>query len=235
MPSGVRRPSEHTIVGERVGLLGLESFDLYGVAIPKLSQEFLLADLSVEGELTDGEDFGPVDGKHPTMLDYYPGIRPGGVLNDQRVSIVYSARDGVVSVDVPSDETLNSIMISSDSAADIFTECAISGTIDPCGDDFFFHGVFGPGTIGSMSFGSIMEPGLAEEFLLNDLSVVGGIVTAAGPVGFRDADLIYISLPEPSSSVLLLIGFAVLATWDGLRLARRHMDRKTPWRLIKKY
>ena len=214
--SGTRKLSDHTIVRDAIVPLGFESFSLVGVAEPLLTEDFLLADLSVKGALTNGEEFGPADGDRPTMLTYYPGIRPGGLVNDQRLSIIYDANNGNVSLDVPPGQELTSISIVSDSSSPIFTRCAIRGSIDPCGDTSFFHATF-RGTFRSMSFGSIMEPELLEEFLLRDLSVVGSIAAASGGGAFRDADLIYVPVPEPCSIALLTLGSLFLAPFCRFR------------------
>ena len=76
-------------------------------------------------------------------------------------------------------------------------------------DHDLFQGTFG-GQVDrftSWTFGTAAETGLAEPFVLADLSVVAGI----GDGTITDADLIYIPVPEPSTCVLLSAGLAVLA------------------------
>ena len=209
-PDGLRKASQYTIGRDFVDPHGSSgSFSFGTIASPMLSEEFLLADLTAQGSLTDGSEFGPADGARPTMLDYYPGIGADGTLNDQQLSIVYDAGNGNVSLDVPPGQELSSIFIRSDSSAPIFTECAISGSIDPCGDTSFFHATFG-GTFSSLSFGPILEPGLPQEFLVNDLSVLGSTAGASAGSAFRQADFIYIPIPEPSSAGLLWFGLGAI-------------------------
>ena len=59
------------------------------------------------------------------------------------------------------------------------------------------------------------QPGLTEEFVLNDLTVVGSL---AGGGVLGDVDLVYI--PEPSSLALLGFG-AALGVATLLRIRRR--------------
>ena len=56
-------------------------------------------------------------------------------------------------------------------------------------------------SFGSLSFGNVAQPGLSEDFVLNDLTVLGSL---AGGGDLGDVDLIYI--PEPSALVLLTLG-----------------------------
>jgi hypothetical protein len=49
----------------------------------------------------------------------------------------------------------------------------------------------------------VAQPGLSEEFVANDLTVVGSL---AGGGGLGEVDLIYV--PEPSAMVLLAMGLA---------------------------
>ncbi len=54
---------------------------------------------------------------------------------------------------------------------------------------------------GSLSFGLVAQTGLSEEFVANDLTVVGSL---AGGGDLGAVDLIYV--PEPSTLVLLTLG-----------------------------
>ena len=93
--------------------------------------------------------------------------------------------------------------INIDSAAGIFTGDAaqnLGGSFDNDADNNIFKATFGS-SFGSLSFGNVAQPGLAEEFVLNDLTVVGSL---AGGGALGDVDLIYV--PEPETFVLLTLG-----------------------------
>ena len=62
-------------------------------------------------------------------------------------------------------------------------------------------------SFGSLSFGNVAQTGLSQEFVLNDLTVVGSL---AGGGDLGNVDLIYV--PEPTTAVLLGTGL-LLFTW----------------------
>jgi hypothetical protein len=129
----------------------------------------------------------------------------GGQKEDAQTSVVYDANTGEVSVDAPAGVELTSINI--DSAADIFTGAAaqsLGGSFDNDADGNIFKATFGS-SFGSLTFGRVAQPGLSEEFLLGDLTVVGSL-DGGGDLG--EVDLVYV--PEPSS--LLMLAVALLAT-----------------------
>jgi hypothetical protein len=135
----------------------------------------------------------------------YAAIAPGGRRGDPRTSIVYDARSGELAVDAPSGTDLTSINI--DSAAGIFTgEAAanLGGSFDNDADNNIFKATFGS-SFGSISFGNVAQAGLAEQFVLNDLTIVGSL---AGGGALGDVDLIYIR--EPGTVLLTLLGMASL-------------------------
>ena len=143
----------------------------------------------------------------------YAAIQPNGQIGDGQTSVVYSPATGEFSVDAPEGVELTSINI--DSAAGIFTgnEAAnLGGSFDNDADGNIFKATFGS-SFGSLSFGNVLRPGLSEEFVLGDLSVVGSL-TGGGDLG--NVDLVYV--PEPASACLLAIGQAV---------ALSHLRRKT--------
>ena len=131
-------------------------------------------------------------------------VAAGGQEGDSQTSVIYNATTGELSVDAP-DVELTSINI--DSAAGIFTGDAaqnLGGSFDNDADDNIFKATFGS-SFGSLSFGRVAQAGLAEEFLLSDLTVVGSLARG-GDLG--EVDLIYV--PEPSALVLLLVGLAIV-------------------------
>ena len=141
----------------------------------------------------------------------YGAIAQGGNIDDAQTSIVYNASTGEISVDAPTGQELTSINI--DSAAGIFTgESAenLGGSFDNDADANIFKATFGS-SFGSLSFGDVAQPALEEQFLLDDLTVVGSL---AGGGDLGNVDLVYV--PEPST-----IGMLAIAMMLGLRCCRR--------------
>ena len=144
-----------------------------------------------------------------TYMPFFPSIQPDGRLSDGQTSVVYNANTGELSVDTAARAELTSINI--DSAAEIFVgEAAqsLGGSFDNDADNNIFKATFGS-SFGSISFGNVARTGLSQEFVLNDLSVVGSLV-GGGALG--EVDLVYV--PEPSSlgslvgAILLFFGAA---------------------------
>ncbi len=135
----------------------------------------------------------------------YGAIAPGGSRGDEQTTIIYDATTGELSVDAPASTELTSINI--DSAAAIFTgEAAqnLGGSFDNDADNNIFKATFGS-SFGTLSFGNVAQPGLAESFVLGDLTVVGSL---AGGGDLGNVDLIYV--PEPSATFLLTFGVVSL-------------------------
>jgi hypothetical protein len=133
----------------------------------------------------------------------YAAVHQGGAADDAQTSVGYDSGSGEVWVDAPAGSQLTSINI--DSAAGIFTgEAAqnLGGSFDNDADDNIFKATFGD-SFGSLSLGLVAQPGLSEQFVQNDLSVVGSL---AGGGDLGQVDLIYV--PEPGTVVLL--GLALL-------------------------
>ncbi len=132
-------------------------------------------------------------------------VAAGGARADGQTSILYDARTGELAVDAPAGIELTSVNI--DSAAGIFTGQAaqnLGGSFDNDADGNIFKATFGS-SFGSLSFGNVAQPGLAESFVLGDLAVVGSL---AGGGGLGNVDLMYV--PEPAALMLLALGLAVL-------------------------
>jgi hypothetical protein len=131
----------------------------------------------------------------------YAAILPNGQEGDGQTSIIYDPSSGEVAVDAPSGVELTSINI--DSAAGIFTGDPaqnLGGSFDNDADNNIFKATFGS-SFGGLSFGNVAQAGLAQDVVLNDLSVVGSL---AGGGDLGNVDLIYV--PEPSAMVLLTLG-----------------------------
>jgi hypothetical protein len=124
-------------------------------------------------------------------------IQPGGERGDGQASVGYNAATGEVWVDAPAGIELTSISV--DSASNIFTGDPaqnLGGTFDNNSEDNIFKATFG-NSFGSMTFGNVAQAGLSEEFLLDDLTVIGSLLDG-GELGA--VDLIYV--PEPSTWAL---------------------------------
>ena len=138
----------------------------------------------------------------------YAAIAKGGVMFDGQTSIGYNAGTGEVWAEPPSGKMLNSVNI--ESASCILTGAPaqnLFGSFDNDTDCNIFKATFGS-SFGSLSFGNVAPTGLTEDFLVNDLTVVGSL---AGGGDLGAVDLVYI--PEPTSLLLLGMGLAmVLAT-----------------------
>ena len=131
----------------------------------------------------------------------YRAITKGGAAGDAQTSIIYNPSDGSVGVDAPAGVELTSVNI--DSAGTIFTgspAANLGGSFDNDTDNNIFKATFGS-SFGSLSFGTVAQAGLSEDFVANDLTVVGSL---AGGGDLGAVDLIYV--PEPSAVVLLALG-----------------------------
>ena len=136
------------------------------------------------------------------MTGPYAAIVGNGNRGDNQTSIVYDPATGEVAVDAPSGTELTSINI--ESAGNVFTGDAaqsLGGSFDNDTDNNIFKATFGS-SFGSLSFGHVAQTGLSEEFVLNDLTVVGSL---AGGGELGSVDLIYV--PEPATCLLIAMGF----------------------------
>ena len=132
----------------------------------------------------------------------YASLVANGQEGDSQTSIVYDANTGEVAVDAPAGIELTSINI--DSAAGIFGSnpaANVGGSFDNDSDCNIFKATFGS-SFGSIDFGHVAQTGLSEEFILNDLTVVGSL---AGGGDLGNVDLMG-PIPEPSSIALLILG-----------------------------
>jgi hypothetical protein len=140
----------------------------------------------------------------------YAAISKGGTENDDQTSIIYNTTNGEVMVDAPAGAALTSINI--ESAAGIFTGNPaqnLGGSFDNDADNNIFKATFGD-QFGSLSFGNVAQVGLSEDFVANDLTVVGSL---AGGGDLGNVDLIYV--PEPATFLLVTLG--VLSLLAGYR------------------
>ena len=140
------------------------------------------------------------------LMGPYSAVRSGGMEGDGQASVRYDPSTGEVAVDAPADVQLTSISI--ESAASVFVGANannLGGSFDNDADGNIFKATFG-GSFASLSFGNVAQTGLSQEFLLSDLSIVG---SRQGGGGLGDVDLVYI--PEPASSIYVLLAVAVLA------------------------
>lgn len=149
------------------------------------------------------------------LIGPYVALAAGGQQGDGQTSIGYDAGTGHVWVDAPAGVDLTSVNI--DSVQGIFTgnrAANLGGSFDHDADDNIFKATFGS-SFGSLSFGNVAQPGLDEQSVRNDLSVVGSL---AGGGSLGEVDLIYVAAPEPGAGLLASIGLLCLA---GFRVGRR--------------
>ncbi len=140
-------------------------------------------------------------------------ILPGGDRDDEQTSIVYDAQWGEVAVNAPVSTELTSISIYS--ANGIFSSDLPRCFAKLCQDldaNTLFRATFGE-SFGDFSWGNVAQPRLEEQFLLDDLHVVGSL---AGGAGLGDVDLIYIPVPEPPPLLLVFLGSMGLFCWRAL-------------------
>lgn len=117
-------------------------------------------------------------------------ISDGGVIGDERTSIVYDVLLGEISVDTPASTDLTTVEIKS--VAGIFTGPGPAQNLTGIFDVWFPDKIFklDPAGFSSLSFGLLAQPGLAKALLLGDLVVDGSKVGGGdlGPV----VDLVYL-------------------------------------------
>ncbi len=138
----------------------------------------------------------------------YAAVGAGGQTGDGQASIGYDVDTGEVWVDAPHGIQLTSLNI--DSEAGIFTGSPaenLGGSFDNDADNNIFKATFGS-SFGSVSFGNVAQAGLSEQFIQNDLTVIGSLL---GGGGLGPVDLIYV--PEPSTALLTILGVLTLITW----------------------
>jgi hypothetical protein len=135
----------------------------------------------------------------------YAAVAPGGQPGDGQTSIGYVANTGTLWIDAPLGEQLASFEVTS--ASGIFTgQPARYVSLDSSSGLPALSDVTGGNTFGSFSFGPVASVGLAEAFLLGDLTVTG---TLASGGGLGQVDLIY-TVPEPSAVLLAVLGIVTL-------------------------
>jgi hypothetical protein len=139
----------------------------------------------------------------------------------RRTSIIYNSLTGEVGLVVQSSLPLTSIHVNS--TAGIFTGSPaenLGGPFDIDADNTIFKATFGS-SFGSLSFGAVAQPGLAQDFLLSDLTVSGSL---AGGGGLGDLEMVYIPIPEPATNGLLYSALLALVAHlfgESYREARR--------------
>ena len=168
-------------------------------------------------------------------LQLHPRVKPRGKVNTSRMQRSLPVATGCPAThkhrlstilprarsvfDAPAGVELTSINI--DSVAGIFTGSAaesLGGSFDNDADANIFKATFG-GSFGSVSFGNVAQTGLAKDFVLNDLSVVGSL---AGGGDLGNVDLVYV--PEPACDWIVCTGAVGRLFEDsGLRVCRARL------------
>jgi hypothetical protein len=139
----------------------------------------------------------------------YGALQPEGPRADARTPIVHNAAPGELAVDAPAQTEVTSINIDSTSGVFMGQPAAnLGGGFDNDSDTNIFKATFRT-SFGSLSFGNVAQPSFAKEVLLSDLTVVGSL---QGGGGLEDVDLVYVSVPEPTTLILVFLGlFGVVA------------------------
>ena len=136
----------------------------------------------------------------------YAAIRAEGESSDRTTTVGYDALRGEVWVAPPRGHELTSINLSS--KAGVFTgEAAknLGGAFDNHSDNNVFKATFG-GSFSTLSFGNVAAAGLSQQFVMEDLTVIGSLARGGG---LGDVDIVYV--PEPTALTLAgLISFVSL-------------------------
>ena len=133
-------------------------------------------------------------------------VRPEVNAGAAHASVGNDATIGEIGGDAPDSTELTSASI--DSAAGGLTLGPaenLGGSFDNDSDPNVFKATFAS-SFGTLSIGNVAQAFLEDEVLLGDLTVVGSL---AGVGDLGDVDLMYISVPEPAS--ILLLSLSVLA------------------------
>jgi hypothetical protein len=154
--------------------------------------------------LFDQIDIVAALGNGKYMSGPYAAVSFGGRADDDQTSVIYNAITGEMGVDAPAGRALTSVNI--DSATGIFTGDPaqnLGGSFDNDSDTNLFKATFGT-SFRSLNFGPVAQPGLSQELVAGDLTVVGSL-EGGGELG--PVDLVYV--PEPMTVVPLVLGLAV--------------------------
>ena len=163
----------------------------------------------------------PIIPHRGVRVDERMGLIPDGEPADEVPSIAYRRATGELAIDLPAGTRLNAINIASETG--IFTGddgLNLDGNFDVDEDNVIFKTVFDGVGFESLSFGNVAQADLDRDFLLTDLEVRASLAgDPPGPAGVFD--LVYITNPEPATSIILLVGLAILL---GNRSSRRRIN-----------
>ena len=146
----------------------------------------------------------------PYAVNGFAGEQLNDALPVGQVSVGYDPLTGELWVDASPGSELTSINIESVSGIFVAQPAQnLGGRFDVDSDTNIFKATFG-GSFGSISFGNVTEAGLAQGFLLSDLSIEGSLM---GGGGIDDVSLVFV--PEPSMVGLLIVGLVcgLVCTW----------------------
>lgn len=132
-------------------------------------------------------------------------IPTGGVVGDDRISLIYDPANGNVKLDAAGKQLTAIELFSSNGYFDYETEpCPPLAWCDS--RNRFFLLTIGGNTFGDRDFGVILPPGLEENVLAGDLRVNGALAPMGG---LETVDLIYV--PEPACATWLALGLCATA------------------------
>ena len=126
-------------------------------------------------------------------------IAPGGILGDAQTSVVYDPETGEIAVDAPAEVQLTSLNLDSVSSRFVSASWNVTvfgGSFDIVAANRLFKATF-DSSFGSISLGHVAQPGLAQEFFLNDLTVAGSL---AGGGHLGPVDLVYMQELYPGDA-----------------------------------
>ena len=131
----------------------------------------------------------------------YAARAPSPSTHDLSFSIGYDAGTGRTWIETPDDAELTSIDLRSNSGILGHGEPQfLDGVFDNASPHNIFKATFG-GSFSDVDFGSVAEPGLAEAFVLRDLSATASLAAGGERSHF---ELNYIAVPEPHTLPLML-------------------------------
>lgn len=121
------------------------------------------------------------------------------------LDVIYDADTGNLSATAPSGSSLTALQVTSESGLFNGTCGNLNGPFDVCTDEKVF--VLNTNGFESFDYGNVLATGLSASTLLSDLKVDGATAGGGFDVGTGPY---FVAIPEPTSILTLLCGFAFL-------------------------